>query len=84
MEAPNPENDLILYVVPNCPHCDAAREQLSKLNLAYIEKDVTKSYSDLRQMYRFSRQKNVPVIVHSNKYLVRPSLQDIKDFLNLK
>lgn len=83
MEAPDPANTLTLYVVPHCPYCDAARVVLAELGLTYIERDVTSSYTDLRKMYRLSRQKNVPVLAYRDKFLVRPSSQAVRELLNL-
>ncbi len=74
---------LTLYVIPDCPHCESARSKLNQLGLSFIEKDVTKDYKSLRAMFKLSRQKLVPVLVSGTKFLVRPSVSEIRDLMQI-
>jgi glutaredoxin len=66
------EQEVILYTVPGCPLCDAARAWLNRNCLEFSERDVKNDFSALRRMYRLTRQHLVPVIEARGKVVVRP------------
>jgi glutaredoxin len=74
-------NPVILYVVPACPLCADARAWLKEHDVAYLERDVTNEFGALRAMYELTRQRFVPVIEANGRALVRPSDQQLAEFL---
>ncbi len=70
-----------LYVVPHCPLCTAARAWLARHRIAYVERDVQSDFGALRAMYRLTRQNLVPVFARGGRALVRPTDQQLEEFL---
>jgi glutaredoxin len=70
-----------LYVVPHCPLCTAARAWLARHRITYVERDVQSDFGALRAMYRLTRQNLVPVFAHGERALVRPTDQQLEEFL---
>jgi glutaredoxin len=77
------ENDkgVTLYVVPGCPLCAGARQWLTRNGVAYNERDVANDLGALRSMYRLTRQNLVPVFERGGRALVRPSEEELTEFL---
>ena len=70
---------LILYTVPNCPLCVAARDWLARHRVAYVERDVAHDFGALRAMYKLTRQKLVPVFAPAGQHaLVRPTEDELQ------
>jgi glutaredoxin len=81
-----PETDtttaaVTLYVVPGCPLCAAARAWLARRRIAFVERDVQRDFGALRSMYRLTRQNLVPVFARGDRALVRPTDQQLEEFL---
>lgn len=72
---------LTLYVVPGCPLCADARSWLQQHNVDYVERDVSANFGALRAMYRLTRQRLVPVFAAKGRALVRPSDEELGEFL---
>ena len=70
-----------LFVVPGCPLCAQARAWLRQHRVAYVERDVANDFGALRAMYRLTRQPLVPVFARDGRALVRPSEQELTEFL---
>ncbi|PYS92929.1 MAG: hypothetical protein DMF64_07310 [Acidobacteria bacterium] len=70
-----------LYVVPGCPLCAQARAWLKQHRVSYVERDVANDFGALRTMYRLTRQPLVPVFERAGRALVRPSAQELTEFL---
>ena len=70
-----------LYVVPDCPLCARARRWLTENRIIFIERDVAQNFGALRAMYRLTRQRLVPVFEAKGQALVRPTDQQLTDFL---
>jgi glutaredoxin len=70
-----------LYVVPSCPLCATARVWLKQHNVTYVERDVANDFGALRAMYELTRQRFVPVFEAKGKALVRPSDEELTEFL---
>jgi glutaredoxin len=70
-----------LYVVPNCPLCAHARARLAAHGVEYRERDVARDFGALRAMYRLTRQNLVPVFERGGRALVRPSDDELGQFL---
>lgn len=66
------ENSAILYVVPNCPLCQDAREWLDARGVTYQERDVENDFGAFRSMVKLTHQRLVPVLHFNNQALVRP------------
>jgi glutaredoxin len=75
------EREVILYTVPGCPLCDAARGWLNRNGLEFSERDVKNDFSALRRMYRLTRQDLVPVIEAKGKVVVRPNAEELANLL---
>jgi glutaredoxin len=75
------EQEVILYTVPGCPLCDAARVWLNRNSLEFSERDVKNDFSALRRMYRLTRQDLVPVIEARGKVVVRPNAEELAALL---
>ena len=70
-----------LYVVPNCPLCANARAWLARHRISFVERDVQNDFGALRAMYRLTRQNLVPVFARDSRALVRPSDEQLEEFL---
>ncbi|HLN98362.1 MAG TPA: glutaredoxin family protein [Pyrinomonadaceae bacterium] len=70
-----------LYVVPDCPLCERARDWLTKHQIIYVERDVAKSFGAFRAMYELTQQRLVPVFEVEGKALVRPREDQLIEFL---
>ncbi|HEY0080004.1 MAG TPA: glutaredoxin family protein [Pyrinomonadaceae bacterium] len=75
------EATVTLYVVPGCPLCSAARAWLKTHGVAYGERDVASDFGALRSMYRLTRQGYVPVFEAGGRALVRPTDEELREFL---
>lgn len=72
---------ITLYVVPGCPLCEHARLWLKQHKVEFEERDVAGDFGALRAMYKLTRQNLVPVFEANGRALVRPSNQELEDFL---
>lgn len=72
---------LTLYVVPDCPLCASARAWLKQHHVTFVERDVANDFGALRAMYGLTRQRFVPVFEAKGRSLVRPSDEELEDFL---
>ena len=70
-----------LYVVPECPLCARARLWLEQHRIDYVELDVAANFGSFRAMYRLTRQRLVPVFEAKGRALVRPTNEELTDFL---
>lgn len=70
-----------MFVVPNCPICQAVRDWLDERGIAYDEEDVANSFGALRRMYKLTRQELVPVLVVDGKPYVRPGTAQLNELL---
>jgi glutaredoxin len=70
-----------LYVVPGCPLCASARAWLEGNGVAYVERDVANDFGALRAMHRLTRQRLVPVFESGGRALVRPTDDELAEFL---
>lgn len=71
-----------LFVVPDCPLCADMQLLLKKNKIDYVVRDVTQDYAALRQMYRLTRQRLVPVVEFAGRAVVRPSETDLLKLLD--
>jgi glutaredoxin len=70
-----------LYVVPSCPLCSRARNWLHEHDIEYVERDVANDFGAFRTMYKLTRQRLVPVFELEGVALVRPTDEELADFL---
>jgi glutaredoxin len=70
-----------LYVVPGCPLCSHARAWLERHGIQYTERDVANDFGALRAMHRLTRQRLVPVFEAESRALVRPTDEELTEFL---
>ena len=75
------EHSVTLYVVPGCPLCVGARNWLERHRITYIERDVANDFGALRAMHRLTRQRLVPVFEADGRALVRPTDDELSEFL---
>ena len=76
-----PKALVTLYVVPGCPLCADARAWLDQHGVNYIERDVANDFGALRAMYRLTQQGLVPVFEANERALVRPTDEELAEFL---
>ena len=81
VEKSTEENVVTLYVVPECPLCAGARLWLSQHGVEYLERDVANDFGALRSMYKLTRQRFVPVFEANGRAMVRPTDQELAEFL---
>jgi arsenate reductase-like glutaredoxin family protein len=77
----NRQPSVTLYVVPNCPLCADARAWLRQSGVEYVERDVASDFGALRAMYRLTKQNLVPVFESNGRALVRPTDEELREFL---
>lgn len=70
-----------LFVVPNCPLCAHAREWLARHKISFVERDVQQDFGALRAMFRLTKQNLVPVFALGERALVRPTDEQLSEFL---
>ncbi len=71
-----------LFVVSGCPLCAEARQWLNTRGIAYGELNVEDDYAALRQMFKLTRQKLVPVFKVEDKVAVRPTERELDELLS--
>jgi glutaredoxin len=76
------DDQLTLYVVPDCPLCADARAWLQEHQIAYRERDVANDFGALRAMYELTHQRFVPVFEAGGRALVRPSDEELATFIS--
>jgi glutaredoxin len=70
-----------LYVVPACPLCTHARSWLKRHGIEYTERDVANDFGALLAMHKLTRQRFVPVFEFGGRALVRPTDEELAEFL---
>lgn len=75
------QTPVALYVVSGCPLCARARTWLEQHGIAYVERNVEHDFGALRAMYKLTRQSSVPVFAAAGRALVRPSDEELAEFL---
>jgi glutaredoxin len=81
MQDTSPQTSVTLYVVPGCPLCLRARAWLKRHGVEYMERDVMNDFGALRAMHRLTRQRLVPVFEAEGRALVRPTDEELAEFL---
>ncbi len=74
-------DQVTLYVVPECHLCAHAQDWLKEHKVAYLERDVANDFGALRAMYELTHQRFVPVLEAKGQALVRPSDEELTEFL---
>jgi glutaredoxin len=70
-----------LFVVPGCPLCSHARVWLERHGIRFAERDVANDFGALRAMHKLTRQRLVPVFETKGRALVRPTDEELAEFL---
>jgi glutaredoxin len=73
---------ITLFVVPHCPLCTAVRQWLDGHAVDYVQRDVAADWGALRVMYEGTRQRLVPVVQIADKFIVRPSREELARMLS--
>lgn len=73
---------ITLYVVPDCPLCAHARQRLKQMKREYVERDIANNFGALRAMYQLTKQRLVPVFEVNGNALVRPTDEELANFLS--
>jgi arsenate reductase-like glutaredoxin family protein len=81
MVALSGQESITLYVVPDCPLCAEARLWLKHHAVEYVERNVADDFGALRAMYKLTRQGLVPVFEAQGRALVRPTDEELTNFL---
>ena len=81
VEKSTEENVVTLYVVPEGPLCAGARLWLKQHGVEYLERDVANDFGALRSMYKLTRQRFVPVFEANGRAMVRPTHEELAEFL---
>ena len=72
---------ITLYVVPGCPLCEDARHWLRQNQIEFVERNVAGDFGALRAMYKLTHQRLVPVFEFNGRALVRPSDEELAEFI---
>lgn len=56
-------DEVVIYTKPGCPHCAAAKEDLTEKGIQFTEHDVTADPAIKEEAIRLAGQAAVPVIV---------------------
>jgi len=75
------DKHVTLYVVPGCPLCSQARAWLGQHGIEYTERDVANDFGALRAMHKSTRQRFVPVFEANGRAIVRPTDEELAEFL---
>lgn len=62
--------ETVIYTIPGCPYCRAAKDDLRRRGVAYREVDVAADARGREEMIALSGGRTVPVIVEGNKVTV--------------
>ena len=81
MTNPSEKQLVTLFVVPDCPLCEHARQWLKQHKVDYVELNVADSFGALRKMYELTRQRLVPVFEVNGQARVRPTDEELAEFL---
>ena len=81
MSSSTKETPVTLYVVPDCPLCAHARTWLGEHSVDFVELDVAGNFGALRAMYKLTQQRFVPVFESNGRALVRPTDEELAEFL---
>ena len=81
MRGTSKQTPVTLYIVPGCPLCARARRWLEHHGIAYVERDVEHDFGAFRAMYKLTRQRFVPVFEAAGRALVRPTDEELAEFL---
>lgn len=69
--------NVVLYTVPDCPLCEAARQSLRAAGVDFIEHDIVSEFSARRRVFKATRQNLVPVLETNEQFFVRPTSDQI-------
>ena len=61
------EEKVIIYTMPGCPFCKAAKEDLQKRGLKYQDIDVTQNPKAEEKVMQIAGKRVVPVVVQGEK-----------------
>ena len=64
------EGNIIIYTLPDCPFCKAAKEDLQKRGIEYQEVDITQNPEAEEKVVQIAGKRVVPVILESEKVTV--------------
>ena len=59
--------DAVIYTIPDCPYCKAAKDDLRQRGVPYREIDVSSDPEARKEMITLSGDTLVPVIVEGGK-----------------
>ena len=60
---------IVMYVKPNCPYCERAREYYNENSIAFVEYDAQNDKARQREMLEFSGgDPTVPTIVKDGRF----------------
>ena len=61
---------IVMYVKPDCPYCQRARDYYNENNIRFIEYDAQNDKSRQREMLEFTGgDPTVPAIIENGKYV---------------
>ena len=61
---------IVMYVKPDCPYCQRARDYYNENNIEFVEYDAQNDKARQREMLDFSGgDPTVPTIVENGKYV---------------
>jgi len=61
---------IVMYVKPNCPYCQRARDYYNENNIAFVEYDAQNDKARQREMLDLTAgDPTVPAIIENGKYV---------------
>jgi len=74
--------EIKVFTVPNCGRCRAVKEFLQARGLDFIEVNVEKNFSALREMVRRSGSREVPVTFVGDEFVIGFDRAGLERLLN--
>lgn len=64
------DKEVIIYSLPTCPHCAAAKEYFGKNGITYTDYNVARDREKQKEMIDRSGQRGTPVILIDGELVV--------------
>ena len=76
-------NQVTIYTTPTCVWCTRAKSYLTKNQISYVEKDVSRDRAAANEMVAKSRQMGVPVIDINGSVIIGFDQENINRLLDI-
>ena len=77
------DNNVTIFVTPNCPYCEAAKKYLTEKGIAFTERDAAADIEAVKYMVEKSGQTGVPVFEKDGEIVVGFNREDLDELLGI-